>query len=578
MSTEVKLNLTRKWRSKNFDQIIGQELSVRMLKNSLYLNHFFPVYLFSGQRGCGKTSTARVFAAALNCEQLPGFQNDPKSVTLPCLECRSCKAMVEGKHPDFIEIDAASHTGVDNVRQIIDACSLLPALARKRVYLIDEAHMLSKAAFNAFLKILEEPPSSVLFILATTDPQKIIDTVTSRCFRLFFKPVERQTLVDHLHYICQQEKIRFEPMALQLIVKESQGSARDALNLLEQVRFSSHMVSVGTVQSVLGHSPDDSIIELFSHILAGNAKKVCSYLQDSQFSQYNPDFIFRRFIVLLRELIHLSYDVELTEFSEHYGRLTQLLGSCTVLNLTHFLEQLYNHEPLFIKTIDKFSFLEMILLQMAQSQEDNGNSSMPAQASPVSDQNDTSDSEDGWEYEEGDDLEDEYEEEIDEDYSHFKTWNAFIQQIQLLQDPLLTSIFTQGQFLGYWPKTGECKVRFSSDFTFFSDWLEGAKEQWRTPLQKVFGDHVHFIPQFDGKPAEKKEREPVKLATPAPQERPQPANQPKKQFHQKKRSSSFNLSYKGRAIDVSDQAMWQKTNMILRYFPGKVEMIAENQL
>src|SRR5271156_392412 len=148
MST-VTLNLARKWRSKSFDRIVGQDLLIRMLKNSLFLGQYFPVYLFAGQRGCGKTTTARVFAAAVNCERLSDFKKQPKEFSVPCLTCTSCVAMAAGKHPDFIEIDAASHTGVDNIRQIIDAASLLPLMGQKKIYLIDEAHMLSKAAFNA---------------------------------------------------------------------------------------------------------------------------------------------------------------------------------------------------------------------------------------------------------------------------------------------------------------------------------------------------------------------------------------------------------------------------------------------
>ena len=191
------LNLARKLRPKNFDQIVGQSLSVRILKNGLYLNTFFPVYLFSGQRGCGKTTSARVFAAAINCQKLSDFQGNPKQ-PIPCYECNSCINMVAGKHPDFIEIDAASHTGVDNVRQIIESSSFMPLMGRKKIYLIDEAHMLSKAAFNAFLKILEEPPATVLFILATTDIQRIIDTVRSRCFQIFFSSIAEVDLVNYL--------------------------------------------------------------------------------------------------------------------------------------------------------------------------------------------------------------------------------------------------------------------------------------------------------------------------------------------------------------------------------------------
>ena len=203
----MNLNLTRKWRSKTFDQIIGQAMPIRMLKNSLYLDQLFPVYLFSGQYGCGKTSTARIFATAINCANVEQFRTAPRNHAVPCGICNSCLAMTQGNHPDFYEIDAASHTGVDTIRQIIEAATLLPLLGHKKIYLIDEAHMLSKAAFNALLKILEEPPSSVLFILATTDEQKILETVQSRCFKLFFSPVKQSTIVDHLASICDQEKI-----------------------------------------------------------------------------------------------------------------------------------------------------------------------------------------------------------------------------------------------------------------------------------------------------------------------------------------------------------------------------------
>lgn len=249
---KIQLNLARKWRAQGFDQIIGQDLSVKMLKNSLYRGYLFPVYLFWGQRGTGKTSMARVFAAAINCQGLPQFQKEPKNYTVPCMNCPSCLAMKEGKHPDFIEIDAASHTGVDNVRQIIDSAALMPISGQKKIYLIDEAHMLSKAAFNALLKILEEPPVSALFILATTDPQKIIETVRSRCFQICFKQVASPVLVQHLNTICAQESLYADPQALSLIAQESEGSVRDAINMLEQVRFAQGRITCDTVLKVLG--------------------------------------------------------------------------------------------------------------------------------------------------------------------------------------------------------------------------------------------------------------------------------------------------------------------------------------
>ena len=292
----TNLNLARKWRSRNFDQIVGQELSVRMLKNSLYLDHYFPVYLFSGQRGCGKTTTARVFAAAVNCERLADFQRQPKVSAVPCLTCSSCETMLAGKHPDFIEMDAASHTGVDNVRKIVDSSQFLPLIGRKKIYLIDEAHMLSKAAFNAFLKILEEPPSSVIFILATTDPQKIIDTVKSRCFQLFFRPIAHDPLLAHLKKVCDAEQIAYEDCALQLVIKEAEGSVRDALNMIEQVRFAQGRVTKKSVQQVLGHVDDERMIQLIAVLLQKKPKDVLTFLQQQKFTYGSAEFIWNKSI------------------------------------------------------------------------------------------------------------------------------------------------------------------------------------------------------------------------------------------------------------------------------------------
>ncbi len=260
MTTE-HINLARKWRSKTFDELVGQELVVRVLKNSLYKGTIFPVYLLAGQRGCGKTTTARIFACALNCAKLPDFQKQPQSIAIPCLECFSCKAMALGQHPDFIEIDAASHTGVDNVRLIIDSATLLPQMGRKKVYLIDEAHMLSKAAFNAFLKILEEPPHSVVFLLATTEASKILETVRSRCMQLFFPALPRDLLVKHLERICSSESIPYDVEGLDAVVRVSQGSARDAINALERLRLASGQAKKSTAITLLGLVDESAILE-----------------------------------------------------------------------------------------------------------------------------------------------------------------------------------------------------------------------------------------------------------------------------------------------------------------------------
>lgn len=359
-ATPSQLNLARKWRSRTFDQIVGQELAVRVLKNSLYLNHFFPVYLFSGQRGCGKTTTARVFTAAVNCQNLTNFQKEPRNFTIPCQNCDSCLLMQSGKHPDFIEIDAASHTGVDNVRNIIEAAALLPVVGRRRVYLIDEAHMLSKAAFNAFLKVLEEPPHGVLFILATTDPQKIIETVRSRCFQLFFGALETNALLNHLQQICITEQIMADPAALELIIQETEGCARDAINLLERVRFGGKRVTTGAVAQALGY-PDQRQMEqlLACLLLEQEPAELLSLLTEINLSRYAPDLIWKRLLTLVRQTWRLKFKLPVAGVSPEFSAL---MPNVTTERLILVLEAFCVQEQLFVRSAYPQLFLELFLL------------------------------------------------------------------------------------------------------------------------------------------------------------------------------------------------------------------------
>lgn len=358
-----QLNLARKWRSQNFSQIVGQPLVVSMLQNSLYSGHIFPVYLLSGQRGCGKTSTARVFAAAVNCQKLDLFKQKPKEYILPCLECQSCLAMRAGNHPDVIEMDAASHTGVDNVRQIIEAASFMPLLGTRKVYLIDEAHMLSKAAFNALLKILEEPPAHVIFLLATTDPHKIIETVTSRCFRLFFAPIDTAILESHLEKICKQESIAYELEGLKVIVAESEGSCRDAINLLEQVRFSTDVVNKTGVQRALGHLDDERLVELVSMVLSGELPKLIVLLDELSLSSYSSTFVWHTLILMLRAALWHTCNVPAQLYAPEGARIVRATGVSSAV-LIRSLRLLYEQERLFTKTTAQHGMLEMMLIQV----------------------------------------------------------------------------------------------------------------------------------------------------------------------------------------------------------------------
>ncbi|MEX0849222.1 MAG: DNA polymerase III subunit gamma/tau [Candidatus Dependentiae bacterium] len=575
-STKAHLNLARKWRSQKFDQIIGQDLSVRMLKNSLYLHHFFPVYLFSGQRGCGKTTTARVFASAINCAEFEAFQKEPKKHMIPCLQCVSCTSMIAGKHPDFIEMDAASHTGVDNVRQIIDASSLMPLMGRKKIYLIDEAHMLSKAAFNAFLKILEEPPASVLFILATTDPEKIIETVRSRCFQLFFKPIDAPVLLTHLMHVCDKENIGYEVAGLDLIIKETEGSARDALNMLESVRFSAGNITKKAVLRVLGHVEDERIIALLQAVVHGDSILLLHTLQKIDSSGNTALYLWRSFLQLLRASIWIKHGVEPNLFVQHVDTIKKIIHTIGWKKLHAYLDFCYKNEQLFLKTTNQYAFFEMILLQLCSLRRSNDNdpgsgcSSTPSPLSvPMQECSE-------------DDQEDDQEEEdiIDEETANFsQKWQLSLREIESLDDPLVISIFKQSVFKQFDEKLNLLEVEFCKKFVFFQDWLDNTKNKWMRVLQKRFGTQVIFKPHFTGKDVE-----PIKTAPIVLEQAPQrtasqsvQASYGNKGSYTKKRSygqKSNRISH-GPLLDISQKDQWPRTHMLLQHFPGTVHAYSE---
>lgn len=568
----VNLNLARKWRSKNFDQIVGQDLSVRMLKNSLYLNQFFPVYLFAGQRGSGKTSTARIFACAINCSSLADFQKNPKKTPLPCLSCISCTAMLRGNHPDFFEIDAASHTGVDTIRQIIDASLMLPLMGSKKIYLIDEAHMLSKASFNALLKILEEPPASVVFMLATTDSHKIIDTVRSRCFQLFFKPIASDALINHLVTLCTAENIPFEHEALNLIVGESEGSARDAINILEQVRFSNPLVTKESVLAVFGHMTDEHVIELFKATLTQGPAHLLKTLIKLRVDTYSPEFIWQQLAALARAAIWLKHGVPLEQFKQQELVLKELAHTCSWAQLNDLLDQLYTQEPLLLKTSSKYALLEMILLQISQKNNNNNENSNSASTSPqaVSDAAEeiVVDVEDEDGHDQDDDQEDEDEDEIED--SDAQRWHQFVLAIESMNDPLLLSIFKQGRWQQFDSLTGMVNVEFSREFSFFTDWLKDTQVIWEPILKKFFVAHATFNPVFSGFKIQEVEKkfENEKVMPNISHEMPKPVARPSNTMKiQQARHSGEPI------LDVSDTSAWPLAHLIMQHFPGTIHEI-----
>ncbi len=293
------LVFARKYRPMTFDEVVGQQHIVKTLKNSILNNRLHHAFIFAGPRGVGKTTTARILAKSLNCET---------GVTVtPCNKCSICNEITNGSSMDVQEIDAASHTGVDNVRDIIDKVAYTPIKARYKVYIIDEAHMLSKAAFNALLKTLEEPPPHVKFIFATTEPNKIIPTITSRCQRFDFKRVENTDIVNHLEELLKKEKIKYTRSALSVIARESHGSVRDSLSILEHiVSFSTGDVNDEAITRALGLISRSTIIRLFKHILNKEKEKAIEIIDESYMAGFDLQLLFNELLILTRNTILLK--------------------------------------------------------------------------------------------------------------------------------------------------------------------------------------------------------------------------------------------------------------------------------
>jgi len=275
------LVLARKWRPKDFSDTVGQEHVLKALMNALESGRLHHAYLFTGTRGVGKTTIARILAKALNCE---------KGVSAtPCGTCSACREIDEGRFVDLIEVDAASKTKVDDTRDLLDNVQYAAARGRYKVYLIDEVHMLSKSSFNALLKTLEEPPEHVKFLLATTDPQKLPATVLSRCLQFNLKRMTPRLIADRLAHICGEEKVEFDVAALALLARAADGSMRDALSLLDQaIAYCGGKVDAASTAIMLGTIDRDHVTRLMRLLASGDAKGIIAAIReiDEQFPDY----------------------------------------------------------------------------------------------------------------------------------------------------------------------------------------------------------------------------------------------------------------------------------------------------
>ena len=275
--------LARKYRPSTFSEVVGQEHILKALENSIQHNKLHQAYIFSGTRGVGKTTIARVFAKCLNCQKadMPMLE--------PCNECTACMEIKDGRHIEFLEVDAASRTGVDDMRELLESVQYKPANARYKIYLIVEVHMLSKRSFNALLKTLEEPPPHVMFLMATTEAEKVPKTVLSRCLQLNLKVIPETQIREHIQSLLDLENINYDDESLNLIANSAQGSIRDGLTLLDQaIAHGNGALESDQVKALLGTIDQSHIIELVNHVVASDGDG--AYLALNKITELNVEY------------------------------------------------------------------------------------------------------------------------------------------------------------------------------------------------------------------------------------------------------------------------------------------------
>ena len=332
--------LYRKYRPQNFDSLVGQEYTKSLLKNAIKNEHISHAYIFTGPRGTGKTSSAKIFAKALNC--LNPIDGNP------CNECEMCKSF--GANPDIIEIDAASNNGVDEIREIINNVRLAPSNSKYKVYIVDEFHMLSTSAFNALLLTLEEPPSNVVFILATTDIQSVPITVLSRCQRFDFKPIAVDDIINRLNYVCNEENIDITDAALKEIAYMSNGGMRDALSILDQISSRNTKIDVDDVTSNFGSISNKKIKEFMDVFTTGDVHGTLELLKEFKNNGIDVRILIEKLIDRIKSIL---IDIKLDNYN---GVLDFDMLYSMVFELNRVLQEIKSN-------IDPYNFLEIVVLK-----------------------------------------------------------------------------------------------------------------------------------------------------------------------------------------------------------------------
>ena len=361
--------LARKYRPQNFEDLLGQDALVQTLTNAIQNNRLHHAYILTGIRGVGKTTTARLIARALNCT---GADGKGGPTIHPCGVCDNCKAIAAGRHMDVMELDAASHTGVDDIRELLDSARYAPTNARYKVYIIDEVHMLSKGAFNALLKTLEEPPAHVKFIFATTEIRKVPVTILSRCQRFDLQRLSVETLTQLFTKILANENIPAETEALDIIAKAADGSARDGLSLLDQaIVLSNGNINTDVVKKMLGLADRSQTLTLFENLVNGNMEAVLKDISEQYTNGATP-------MIVLQDLINITHDLakvkiipallNSTSLSEIEKKTFATLStSCSLAVLSKIWQMLIKGISEINMAPSAVEALEMILLRVAYS-------------------------------------------------------------------------------------------------------------------------------------------------------------------------------------------------------------------
>lgn len=352
--------LHHKYRPRTFAELVGQEAIATTLTNGITLGKIAPAYLFTGPRGTGKTSSARILAKSLNC------LNSPQPTPDPCGECEACVAIARGSALDVIEIDAASNTGVDNIREIIERSQFAPVQCRYKVYVIDECHMLSTAAFNALLKTLEEPPPQIIFILATTDPQRVLPTIISRCQRFDYRRIPLEAMVKHLEYIATEEQIKINLAGITLIAQLANGGLRDAQSLLDQLSLLDGEITPERIWDLVGATSEQDLIALLQAISEAQPVKIIEKCRNILNRGREPLIILQNlasfYLNLLIAKTSPQNQVLVTVTSPTWQKLCQLAQNWTVADILKGEQHLKQSEVQIKNTTQPHLWLEITLL------------------------------------------------------------------------------------------------------------------------------------------------------------------------------------------------------------------------